>query len=157
MKFNDAVLGLVILIGGLAIMAVARGFPATHGQAYGPDLFPTLIGTGFALSGLGLMISGWRARATIPWSDLGSLEPARLVDAGLILVTILAFILLTNSLGFILTAGLSTYGLMVRFRGGHWVSQAIIVTIFIIATDWAFRTMLLVPLPQGHILPRMPW
>jgi putative tricarboxylic transport membrane protein len=156
-KLNDAILGLVVLLGGLAIVLQARTFQPTHGQAYGPDLFPTIIGIGLMLAGLGLVVSGWRARPVIGWLDTTGIGTDRLIDAGLVLLVILAFILLTNWLGFLVTAGVGGFLLMVRFRGGAWLSSAIVTLVFALAVDWAFRTMLLVPLPSGSVLPRLPW
>lgn len=157
MKFNDAILGLVVLLGGLAIIGGARTFPPTHGQAFGPDLFPTIIGSGLVLAGLGLMVSGWRARHVQGWMDTAGIARSRMLDALLVLVAILAFILFANRLGFILTAGAGAWLLMVRFRGGGWISSLVIAAVTVLAVDWAFRTMLLVPLPQGAVLPRLPW
>lgn len=157
MKLNDAILGLVILLGGLAIVLQARTFQATHGQAYGPDLFPTIIGVGLMLSGLGLMVTGWRARAATGWVDLKGISFDRLVDAGLALLYVLAFILLARWLGFVLTAGVGIWLLMVRYRGGAWLSSLVIALVVVVAVDWAFRRMLLVPLPQGAVLPLLPW
>lgn len=157
MRFNDAILGLVILLGGLAIVLQASTFPPTHGQAYGPDFFPTIIGTGLILSGLGLIVSGWRARAVTGWIDVAGHRFDRLVDAGLVLLVILAFILFVDRLGFVLTAGVGMYVLLVRFRGGNWLSSLLITVVLVLVVDWAFRTMLLVPLPQGVLLPRLPW
>lgn len=157
MRFNDAILGLVILLGGLAIVLRASTFPATHGQAYGPDFFPSIIGTGLILSGLGLIVAGWRARAVTGWVDVAGHRLDRLVDAGLVLLAILAFILFLDRLGFVLTAGIGMYVLLVRFRGGHWLASLLITVALVLVVDWAFRAMLLVPLPQGVILPRLPW
>ncbi len=157
MKLNDAILGLVVLLGGLLIILQARTFQPTHGQAYGPDLFPTIIGAGFALSGIALVFGGWRERATVGWIDLEGGTLGRLVDAVLVLLYILAFILLAGRLGFILTAGLGAWLLMVRFQGGKWLTSLLIAVVVVLAVDWAFRTVLLVPLPQGAVLPRLPW
>lgn len=157
MRFNDAILGLVILLGGLAIVLQARTFQATHGQAYGPDLFPTIIGVGLMLSGLGLVVGGWRARATTGWVDLSGIGFGRLVDAALILLWILAFVLFARRLGFVLTAGVGMWLLMVRFRGGAWLSSLLIALVVTLLVDWAFRRMLLVPLPLGVVLPPLPW
>jgi len=157
MKLNDAILGLVILLGGLAIVLQARTFQATHGQVYGPDLFPTIIGVGLMLSGLGLMVTGWRARAASGWIDLKGIGVDRLIDAALALLYILAFILLAGWLGFVPTAGVGLWLLMVRYRGGAWLSSLVIALIVVVVVDWAFRRMLLVPLPQGALLPSLPW
>ena len=157
MKLNDAISGLVVLLGGLAIILQSRSFQPTHGQAYGPDLFPTMIGTGFVLAGIGLVISGWRVHQATGWVDVEGVQPSRVLDAALVLVVILAFILFADWLGFVLTGGLGTWLLMVRFRGGHWLSSLAATGAVVLAVDWSFRTMLLVPLPQGRLLPSLPW
>jgi putative tricarboxylic transport membrane protein len=157
MKLNDAIVGLVVLLGGLAIILQARTFPPTHGQAYGPDLFPTIIGVGFVLSGLLLVASGWRQRQTVGWVDLAGVPRGRVLDAGLVLAFILVFVLFADSLGFVLTAGVGTWLLMVRFQGGRWLWSLVVTIVFILVIDWAFRAVLLVPLPQGVVLPRLPW
>lgn len=157
MKLNDAILGLVVLLGGLAIVVQARTFQPTHGQAYGPDLFPTIIGIGLMVAGLGLVVSGWRVRLVTGWLDATGIGTDRLIDAGLVLLVIIAFIIFTNWLGFLVTAGLGSFLLMVRFRHGAWLSSALVTVVFVLAVDWAFRTMLLVPLPAGSVLPRLPW
>lgn len=157
MRINDALLGLVILLGGLAIILEAATFPATHGQSYGPGFVPVIIGAGLALAGAGLVVQGWRSRAVGGWVDMAGIRPERLVDAVLVLVVIAAFILLADRLGFVLTAGAGLLGLLVRFRRGAWLSSLLLTIVIILAVDWAFRTMLLVPLPQGAVLPRLPW
>ena len=157
MKLNDAILGLVVLCGGLAIILQARSFQATHGQAYGPDLFPTIIGVGFVLSGIVLVLGGWRQRQAVGWVDLEGVGFGRLLDATLVLAFVMVFILLAGRLGFVLTAGLGTWLLMVRFQGGKWLSSFLIAAGIVLVTDWAFRTVLLVPLPIGTVLPRLPW
>ena len=157
MKLNDAISGLVVLFGGLAIILQARSFQPTHGQAYGPDLFPTMIGTGFVLAGIGLVIGGWRARHATGWVDFEGVQASRVLDAALVLIVITAFILFADWLGFVLTGGLGTWLLMARFRGGHWLSSLVITGAVVLAIDWSFRTMLLVPLPLGRLLPSLPW
>ncbi|MGF1627092.1 MAG: tripartite tricarboxylate transporter TctB family protein [Alphaproteobacteria bacterium] len=157
MKLNDAILGALILLGGLAIVLEARTFPPTHGQAFGPDLFPTIIGAGFALAGLVLIAGGWRARRAVGWIDTSGITIGRMVDGLLVVLAILGFILFTGYLGFIITGGLSTWLLTVRFRRGMWISSLAVAVATVLAVDWAFRGMLLVPLPQGVLLPRLPW
>jgi putative tricarboxylic transport membrane protein len=157
MKFNDAITGLVVLLGGLAIIGEARTFQPTHGQAFGPDLFPTIIGVGLVLAGIGLAIGGWRARHAEGWASMAGIARSRMLDAFLVLLAILAFILFTHRLGFLLTGGLAAWLLMVRFRQGAWLSSLAIAVVTVLLVDWAFRAMLLVPLPQGTVLPRLPW
>lgn len=157
MRVNDAILGLLILAGGLAIILEASTFPETHGQAYGPDLFPTIIGAGLVLAGVVLMVSGWRARQAAGWVTTVGIPPARMLDAGLVLAAILVFIFLADVLGFLIAGGVPAWALMARFNGGRWLSSLAIAVVTVLAVDWAFRTLLLVPLPQGEILPMLPW
>lgn len=157
MKLNDAILGILILLGGLAIILGARSFPATHGQAYGPDLFPTIIGAGFMLAGLVLVAGGWRARHATGWVDTSGHTTGRMLDALMVLLSILGFILFTDFLGFLLAGGLIVWLLMTRFRRGSWLSSLATALVTVVFVDWAFRAMLLVPLPQGDLLPRLPW
>lgn len=157
MKLNDAILGLAILLGGLAITVEARTFKPTHGQTFGPDLFPTIIGVGLMLAGIWLVATGWRARHATGWISMGGAQPGRIIDAGLVLGAIVAFILVTPWLGFVLSATLMTGLLIVRFRAGHWLSSFVIAILTALICDWAFRKLLLVPLPLGSVLPRLPW
>lgn len=157
MKLNDAILGLVVLLGGLAIILEARTFKPTHGQAFGPDLFPTIIGTLLALAGLSLIVTGLRDRQLVGWVDLEGVGGGRVLDAALVLLYITAFIILAPRLGFLLTAGIGAWLLMVRFQGGKWLTSLLIAAVVTLAADWAFRSVLLVPLPQGWVLPRLPW
>jgi putative tricarboxylic transport membrane protein len=157
MKINDALLGALILLGGLAILLEARTFPATHGQAFGPDLFPTIIGVGLMLAGCGLVVSGWRTRHVTGWVDVSAITPGRWLDALAALLAVVGFIALADWMGFVLAGLLACWLPMVRFRRGHWFSSLAIALVTVLAIDWAFRSVLLVPLPQGALLPRLPW
>lgn len=157
MRVNDAILGLVILLGGLAIIIEASTFPETHGQAYGPDLFPTIIGAGFMLSGVALMAGGFRARHASGWITTGGIPIARMLDAALVLAAILIFILLADTLGFLIAGGVPAFVLMGRFTSGRWLMSLLVAVVAVLAIDWSFRALLLVPLPAGDILPPIPW
>jgi putative tricarboxylic transport membrane protein len=156
-RVNDAVFGIVLILFGLAIVWHARTFPDMPGQNYGPALFPTLIGLGFAACGVILGIGGVRRRAVVPWLHLEpwAASPARLLDGASVIGGLLFYILLSDFLGFLITAILLLTFWQVRFRGGHLAMSLVIAVVVTVAIDYAFRSVLLVPLPLGpfHTLP----
>lgn len=75
-----------------------------------------------------------------------------MLDALLALAVILGFVFLADIAGFLLTGGIYSWLLMVRFRRGAWLSSLAVATATALVVDWAFRAMLLVPLPRGDLL-----
>jgi len=62
MRINDAITGAVLVVFAIAEITYTRTFPSLHGQAYGPDLFPAIIGFGLVGCGLVLMVRGLLSR-----------------------------------------------------------------------------------------------
>jgi hypothetical protein len=60
-------------------------------------------------------------------------------------------ILFWKPLGFFLGATIYTSVLATRFRGGRLASSVLVAAVACFAIDWAFRRLLLVPLPQGPL------
>ena len=153
MKFNDAVIGIVLLVGAAALFSYARTLPGMPGQDYGPALFPSLIAAGFGLCGAILVVAGVRSRATRPimetsdWTRSGG----HLLDVGLVIGGIALVILLWDVLGFLLAATLLAGGLISRFRGGRVLTSFAVALVACLLVDWAFRRLLLVPLPLGPL------
>ena len=153
MRVNDAVFGAVLVALSLAILLYARGFPGMPGQHYGPALFPSLIAAGFGLCGLVLCAQGARRLAAEglirlePWARSG----APLFDAALILAGLAAYVLLSERLGFLVAGGGLLFVWIARFRGGRLVSSFAFALATALVIDYAFRRMLLVPLPQGPL------
>lgn len=58
MRFNDAITGCVLVVFAIAVIAYTQTFPSLHGQKYGPDLFPRIIGIALIVSGLILIVRG---------------------------------------------------------------------------------------------------
>lgn len=154
MRFNNAIPGIVLILFALAEIAYARSFPRLHGQSYGPDLFPTLIGVGLAICGIILIVQGIRQRATVPMIDVGdwARDPHNMSNVVILLGCMVFYILLSDWLGFIPTSLLILTTLLLRF-GSHWRTSlsVAVATTFIIHT--VFAKFLLVPLPWGILLP----
>lgn len=156
MRFSDTMLGAVLLILGIAITLYARALPDVPGQQFGAAIFPMLIGIGFAVCAVIMLARGVRAGATplvtrTEWTR----QPGALMAVAVTIACIVAYILLARRVGFI---PMSIAILLVLFRmlNVAWWKAILFAVLATLVTDYAFRTLLLVPLPFG-IMPRMPW
>ena len=151
MRINDAVIGVALVLFALVMIWHTRTFPAMPGQDYGPALFPVLIGIGFVITGLILILSGLRRRRTEPWFAGGEWLRSRRHVLGFVAVIggLVAYILISDWLGFIPTALLLLFGWLVLFRNGKPVSSLAIALAVTLVVNYAFSQLLLVPLPLG--------
>ena len=155
MTFNDAALGLIVLLVGAVIVVVANGFPEMAGMTYGPAFFPTLIGIGFGLCGLSLLVSGLlatRGDDVRPWVTLPAWfgDRTAVLRALAIIVAVIGYALLVGWLGFLLTAFLITAGLLLLLDVPKLVT-VLISLVLPIALHYGFSVMLRVPLPRGPL------
>lgn len=154
MRFNNVIPGGVIILFALAVIAYANTFPRLHGQNYGPDLFPTLIGIGLLVCGAILIFQGVMQRATTPMVDIGDWAQNRsnVVNVVILLGCIIFYILISDALGFIPTSLLVLTTLLLRF-GSSWIGSITIAFITTLIIHTLFAKLLLVPLPWGILLP----
>jgi len=109
MRVNDAISGAVLVVFAAAEIAYTRTFPSLHGQSYGPDLFPTLIGIGLGLCGVLLIFRGLLSRRnpTDPnggkWVDASNIADSKQakINALLIIAFLFLYIFLSDLIGFI--------------------------------------------------------
>ena len=155
MRINDAVIGAVLVLFALAMMWHTRTFPAIPGQDYGPAVFPVLIGIGFLITGLILIVSGLRRQKTEGWFTGGEWLRSRTHVARFVAVLggLIVYILVSGWLGFIPTALLLLFGWLVLFRDGKPVSSLVIALAVTLVVHYAFSQLLLVPLPLGILQP----
>ena len=155
MKLSDTLSGLLTLIFGTAIVVVARTFPAIPGQTFGPSLFPTLIGVGLILCGLGLVWSGRRRGTSWFRFDDWVHRPRMVLNFGLVFVDLVFYAFAVGRLGFFITAVIFLSVLMLAFgiRRMRIVPLALVVTMVI---HYAFYSLLRVPLPWG-VLEGIAW
>lgn len=153
MKLHDAVIGVVLLLLAGFVAREAAGFPPMPGQRFGPSLVPNLLAAAFALCGLVLLASGLRRGRGEPLVSLGAWarKGGHILDVGLVVGGLVLLIAFWRPVGFLLGATLYTTLLAARFRGGRWLSSALVCAPACFAIDWAFRRLLLVPLPQGPL------
>jgi len=153
MKFNDAAIGAVLLLLGVAVLVHVPSFPPIPGQKVGPGLFPGLVAAGLVACSLMLIAGGLRHRAA-PWFENGAwMRSPRHIAA--FLVTLLgpvAYILLADKVGFLIVGTLLLVALFLAYgvRRNVAIVTAIVVTLVM---HFAFYKLLRVPLPWGVLTP----
>lgn len=151
MRLNDALLGALLIGFAGWVWWLTSFFPAFPGQDYGPSLFPRILAAFIGGSGALLALRGLRAGGPAivlaPWT-----RDARLVSFLLIPAAVLAYILVSDRLGFMPVAFLL---LMVLFL---WFGTRIVVALPVAAgvtlvVHWFFAGLMRVPLPRGLMDP----
>ena len=153
MRANDIISGLVLIILALAMMALTVDFPAFPGQKYGPALFPRILGTGVIICGVLVIMNGLRARrAGAPWVEIAPwvYEPWRVGSFLLTLAMVLLYILVSETVGFILIA-LVFLGSLFLWLGVRPVTAVLTAVATTISIQYFFGTLLRVPLPRGWL------
>jgi len=155
-RVNDAISGAVLVIFAVAEIAYTRTFPSLHGQSYGPDLFPALIGIGMAGCGILLIFRGLLARRNasdptgMKWVDTSNIadsKPAR-INALLVIVFLFLYIFFSDLIGFIPLSFFTITVLLYRL-GSSIVVACIIAIVATAVIQLLFAKILLVPLPAG--------
>lgn len=158
MKFNDAVSGGALLALAVAVIAYARGLPKMPGQFVGPGLFPTVVAAALAVGALVLIARGLRARAAggeagRAWLrlDAWARSPAALLRLLAIPAFILAYVLLSERIGFVPVAVAGLAGLML-LAGVRRPTALAVAAAATAAVYYAFAVVLRVPLPRTGFL-----
>jgi putative tricarboxylic transport membrane protein len=154
MRLNDAIFGVLLIVFAIAEIAYTRTFPSLHGQAYGPNLFPILIGVGFLITGAILTFQGLAQRAGQPLVEIGAWAADRrnVVNFALVLLALLFYIAASDWLGFILTAFIIMLVLLKSFGSGV-VTALVVAVLTTLGIHTLFARVLLVPLPWGVLQP----
>ncbi len=128
---------------GLAAVLLARDFPPIPGQAYGPGLFPMLIGAGLIACAIAAALQSPKPREAPPTT---SARIAALAYALAPLVVLLAW----DAAGWPLIALVLSAALLML--GGARPIVALVAAFCFAAVTWALFAMLLrVPLPRGPL------
>jgi putative tricarboxylic transport membrane protein len=153
LKFNDAVIGIFFVLFGGVLFYVTRDFPPMPGQAYGPDLFPRIIGAGMIFAGALLTAKGLRERregaawaAPLEWTR----HPRAISNFVLVVAVLVFYVLFSERLGFLVTGFLCLFALLAWLRGlNAWASSAVIALASVVVIQIFFGNLLRVPLPWG--------
>ncbi len=152
MRNTDRWVGLGLALLALAVLWSARAFPDVPGQKLGAAFLPMLIGAGLLVCGLALMLRSLRGRAYAHEADLGAAKPEHFGSAAVIVGAVVAYIALSERLGFLFVAPVCLLAvfLALRVRWQRAVVWAIGGTLLV---HFAFYKLLRVPLPWGALTP----
>jgi putative tricarboxylic transport membrane protein len=145
---HDLVSGLLAAALGAAVVLHVRTFPELPDGQPGPALFPGIVGGLLVLFGLVLVVRAVLARGG-PAADPGAGVTARgWLRALAVLGLVVAYMLLAETLGFLLTMGVLLFLLMWTLGARPLIAvlAAAVTTGFIFVV---FEEVLLVPLPEG--------
>ena len=154
MKFDDLALGLLALLGGVAIHVSALGFEPLPGQIYGAGTMPRAIA--LVSGGLGLFLIGRSVAAGVrrPGVALADWTGSRAAVAGLALALglVVLYVLLAGTVGFVPIAVAVMAALMLALGVRPLTAIAVSIAAALVIQQ-AFGRLLLVPLPRSPALP----
>ncbi|MBM3547662.1 MAG: tripartite tricarboxylate transporter TctB family protein [Alphaproteobacteria bacterium] len=158
MKFNDAIVGLVVALLGAAVIAQAGYFPKARHIPYGPGFLPTILGVGLAICGVLLIVRGISERRTQPLLKLGewSRSPRHVFGFALVLVCLAFYALFADDIGHFACSVLILL-VLIGHLTGRWLRALWISILASIAIQFFFVDLLLVPLPWGVLEPYSGW
>ena len=137
MRIEDEQLGKLLTSEALQSMQRAR---------FGPMLFPNVLGILGGAVFLGLIVSGQLKRS----SQAELLSPGDVGRLAEIVVWVVAYVILAETVGFLLTAGPLVVLLMLRLGNRPLVSVAV-GTMVVVVTYQLFAVAFRVPLPRGWL------
>lgn len=147
----DILFGILFALFGGWIFLQAMTFPNLKGGYPGPGLFPQLLGILLVLTGLGLALNAALERAFPQPRTLFRPPYREKINALLVVLAVIAYILFVDTLGFIPMGLVITIGLMLRtgvsLRWSLVVGIGVTIVIYIL-----FNRILHVPLPSGILL-----
>lgn len=152
MKVSDLVSGLLVAILGLAVIAIARGFPAPLQGGVGPSLFPTILGS--ILLACGLLIAGGALAGghafPLGYRPAWTRNPRAALAVASVPLAIVVFAAGMGTAGFLATMASVLFPLLVVF-GIRWPTALATALITTVALHLLFSQVLRVPLPRGII------
>jgi putative tricarboxylic transport membrane protein len=150
MRLNDALLGAILIGFAGWVWWMTGFFPAFPGQDYGPNLFPRILAAGIGACGLLLVIRGLRSGGRLVTLAAWTRDPARLLSVLMLPAAVIAYMLLADRLGFMLTAFLLLTPLFLWFRARPVVALPVAAGVSFVV-HWFFAGMMRVPLPRGVV------
>lgn len=150
MRFNDAILGAILMALAGVMLAMTFSFPPFPGQQYGPSLFPRILAGGIILFSAILMVRSLRSGRREAWLELADWvrEPRQLASFALMLGAMIFYILVSEPLGFLPTAFIIQLALFFWF-GVRPVTAIVVGVVMTAVVYWFFDSLMRVPLPRG--------
>ena len=152
MQRADRWVGIGLALLALVVLWTARAFPDVPGQKLGAAFLPMIVGVGLLLCAIGLVVRSMRGKAYADAGPRAAPGSEHFGSALVIIAAIVAYLLLSERLGFLLVAPLCLLAVFRAFRigSGRGLLWAVGGTAVV---HLAFYKLLRVPLPWGPITP----
>jgi putative tricarboxylic transport membrane protein len=147
----DRWVGLGLAALALAVLWSARAFPNVPGQKLGAAFLPMIVGVGLLLCGLALVARSLRRDAYAEAEAKPEVEE-HFGSAVVIVGAVLAYIGLSERIGFLLIAPLCLLAVFLAFRVA-WRRALLWAIGGTMLVHLAFYKLLRVPLPWGPLTP----
>lgn len=153
MRTNDALSGAVAAALGAALIVASTDLNPLPRQVYGAGTFPKVVGGLLLLLGGIMLLKGLHGRQ--PWLHWKSDVPIRsfVMGLGAVSASVVAYILLTPTLGFPIVAWGILFLLFQAYYRRGWVRSAGISAVTTGVIWGAFAQVLHVPLEPGILEP----
>lgn len=150
MKVNDAISGAFFVALAGMIFFLTKDMRLMPGQNYGASFFPRTIAMFMGVMGVVLIFQGMRSSQpmvkALDWVN----SPRHIANFVLIVVTLIFYIVTSDTLGFLITGSISLYALLFWLRGPQfWLSSLLITIVSVLVLQFFFGQFLRVPLPWG--------
>jgi len=148
---SDRWVGIALAVLGLVVLWSASSFPNVPGQKLGAAFLPMLVGAGLVLCAIALMVRSRRGRAYA--DDTAAEAGSEHFGSSLVIIaSVLAYIFLSERLGFLIIAPLCLMAGFLAFRIA-WRRALLWAVVGTLVVHFSFYKLLRVPLPWGVITP----
>jgi len=146
MRFNDALIGIGMIIFGLVVVIHVQSFPRM-GDMPGPSLFPTVLGVLLMIAGAVQIPGGIKSRAPLV-TILPELTARGIFNIAAIILGVFFYIYASEALGFLVTSFCIMFTMMLILKAKP-LPSALVSAITVLCAYLIFNKMLMVPLPLG--------
>jgi putative tricarboxylic transport membrane protein len=148
---TDRRVGIGLALLALAVLWSARAFPNVPGQKLGAAFLPMIVGVGLLLCGIALVLRSLK-RGAYAEADAKPEVEEHFGSAVVIVGAVLAYIGLSERVGFLLIAPLCLLAVFLAFRVA-WPRALLWAIGGTLLVHLAFYKLLRVPLPWGPLTP----
>jgi putative tricarboxylic transport membrane protein len=148
MRVSNTAIGLFLILFAAVVLWHVQSFPSLDNGYPGPALFPSVLAVLFIFCGIGLVIQGFRQREKLLKFDTGTLTLSGLLNMLFVLGTIVCYIFLAETIGFLIFS-FAVLLILMKWLKVKTISSIVMSTGVTLIIYLLFAKVLLVPLPWG--------